>query len=190
MKVLVVYGSKYGSTREIAESIGAELQRHAHEVVVHAGGDAPAPDGHDAVVIGSGVYMGQWLPEASRYLDAHAGALARLPVWLFSSGPLGHDDPQPAGEPQQVAQLVAQVAAREHATFVGRLDRKVLRWPDKLIVRVVKAPNGDFRDWDAIRAWACSIAEALAEAGVAETATTEPPCAGAPTAAPASGGPR
>ena len=30
-----------------------------------------------------------------------------------------------------------------------------------MIVKAVKAPDGDFRDWDAIRAWADGIAAVL-----------------------------
>ena len=161
MKVLVVNESTYGSTREIAEAITEELRQSGHAALVSDAADAPAPDGYGAVVIGSGLYMGRWLPGATRYLEEHAGALRRLQVWLFSSGPLGHDDPQPSGESPHAAELAASVGAREHATFAGRLDRSRLRWAHRLIVGAMKAPVGDFRDWEMVRAWAGSIAVAL-----------------------------
>jgi hypothetical protein len=34
-----------------------------------------------------------------------------------------------------------------------------------MIVRALKAPTGDFRDWDSIEAWADSVAETLKEEG-------------------------
>ena len=184
MKVLVAHASKYGSTAEIAAAIGRELDRLGHHAEVRDVAGAPPPGAYDAAVLGSGVYMGAWLPAASRYVEAHAAALADLPVWLFSSGPLGFEDPQPAGEPQQVAELVAKTAARGHVTLTGRLERDGLRLMDKLIVRVVKAPAGDFRDWDAIRAWAGAIGEALADPAAATHASASR-VAAPPTAAPA-----
>ena len=188
MKVLVAYASKYGSTGEIAAAIGRELDRLGHHTEVCGVAGAPPPTTYDAAVLGSGVYMGSWLPAASRYLDAHAAALADMPVWLFSSGPLGFEDPQPAGEPQQVAQLIAKTAARGHVTLTGRLERDALRLMDRLIVRAVKAPAGDFRDWDAIRTWAGAIGEALADpaasrAAAAPSAAIASRAAAAPSAA-------
>jgi hypothetical protein len=41
------------------------------------------------------------------------------------------------------------------------LDTKTLNLAEKLIVKGVKAPVGDFRDWDAITSWASAIADAL-----------------------------
>jgi menaquinone-dependent protoporphyrinogen oxidase len=41
------------------------------------------------------------------------------------------------------------------------LDTNKLSFPEKLIVKGIKAPIGDFRDWEAITAWATGIAEAL-----------------------------
>ena len=184
MKVLVAYASKYGSTGEIAAAVGRELERLGHHAEVRDVAVAPPPNAYDAAVVGSGVYMGSWLSAASRYVDAHAAALADMPVWLFSSGPLGFEEPQPAGEPQQAAQLVAKTAARGHVTLTGRLERDALRLMDKLIVRAVKAPAGDFRDWDAIRAWAGAIGEALADPAAPRPASASR-VAATPTAAPA-----
>ena len=49
---------------------------------------------YDAAVLGSGVYLGHWLESACLLVDSHAEALSRIPVWLFSSGPIG-DLPMP-----------------------------------------------------------------------------------------------
>ena len=82
-------------------------------------------------------------------------------MWLFGVGPLGAENPQPAGDPEGAAKLVARVGARGYATFAGALDRSRLSFPDRLIARAVKAPDGDFRDWPAIRSWAEGVADAL-----------------------------
>lgn len=165
MKVLIVYASKYGSTGGVAEAIADAFRERGHEADLHEAASATAPDGHDAVVVGSGVYMGSWLKPAVTYLDTHAASLLVRPVWLFGVGPLGAENPQPAGEPQGTAELVERVGARSYQTFTGALDRGRLSLIDKMVARAVKAPDGDFRDWPAIRAWAHGVADAL-DAGV------------------------
>ena len=170
MKVLIVYASKYGSTGGVAEAIAAAIRERGHAAAVHEAASAPAPgDDHDAAVVGSGVYMGSWLKPASRYLESHAAALSERPVWLFGVGPLGAENPQPAGEPEQAGKLVESVGARAYVTLTGALDRSRLGLADRLIARAVKAPDGDFRDWAAIRTWAHGIADAL-DAGAAGAA--------------------
>jgi menaquinone-dependent protoporphyrinogen oxidase len=161
MKVLIVTASKYGSTVGVGAAIAETLRARGHHVDAHDPAAAPAPAGYDAVVVGSGVYMGSWLKPAATFLEAHAAALVERPVWLFGVGPLGAENPQPAGDPESAAKLVARVGARGYATFTGALDRGRLSLPDRLIARAVKAPDGDFRDWSAIRAWSEAVADAL-----------------------------
>jgi menaquinone-dependent protoporphyrinogen oxidase len=45
------------------------------------------------------------------------------------------------------------------------LDTKTLGLAEKLVVKGIKAPVGDFRDWDAITSWAAAIADALKKEG-------------------------
>ena len=126
--------------------------------------EAATVDGHDAVVLGSAVYAGHWLKPARELVDRQRDALAARPVWLFSSGPVG-DPPKPEEDPVDVAELVAATGARDHRVFAGRLLRKQLGFADKAIAVALRVPDGDFRDWDEIRAWAARIARALASVG-------------------------
>lgn len=162
MRILVAAASRHGSTREIAEAIADELRKDALEVDVRAAAEVVTVDGYEAVVLGSAVYVGDWLPEAREFVERHGERLAAMPVWLFSSGPLGAEDPQPRGDPQRIGDLIEAAGPREHRVFVGRLDRQALGFGERLVVKVVRAPEGDFRDWQAIRAWARAIGAALA----------------------------
>src|SRR5687767_14851595 len=97
MKVLIAVASKHGSTRDIAQAIGQELQATniAVEVLDLTKGDVKDVGSYQAVILGSAIYAGNWLPEAKQFAQKHREELSSLPVWLFSSGPLGADNPQP-----------------------------------------------------------------------------------------------
>jgi menaquinone-dependent protoporphyrinogen oxidase len=172
MKVLIVTASKYGSTVGVGAAIAETLRARGHHTDAHEAAAAPAPTEYDAVVVGSGVYMGSWLKAAATYLETHAAALAERPVWLFGVGPLGAENPQPAGDPEGATKLVALVGAQGYVTFTGALDRSRLGFADRLIARAVKAPDGDFRDWAAIRAWTEGVADVLETGALAGTSSS------------------
>lgn len=161
MKILVAYASRHGSTQEIAQALAQELRARGHSVAVRAVNEVGSIKGYVAAVIGSAVYMGSWLPEARSFVDENRETLAHIPVWLFSSGPLGTDDPRPAGDPAHLGELIRATQARGHRLFVGKLDRNSLGLGERLLAKAVRAPDGDFRDWDDVRTWAREIAMAL-----------------------------
>ncbi|MFN8533228.1 MAG: flavodoxin domain-containing protein [Dehalococcoidia bacterium] len=161
MKVLISAASRHGSTEEIAEAIGAELRRLGLDAEVRPIDEVGDLTGYDAAVIGSAVYLGRWQPAARQVIEREEAVLRGLPVWLFSSGPLGADDHASAAEPSDLAALLERSGARGHRVFVGKLDRDQLGLGERLVSAVVQAPEGDFRDWTAIRAWADEIAAAL-----------------------------
>lgn len=161
MNVLVAYASKHGATQGIAEAIAEQLRVRGLTVdAVPAASDTDLAAA-DAVVLGSAIYAGFWRDEAVDFAHAHKGVLAALPVWLFSSGPLGEDVEDEEKQPRQLEEIARDLQPNEHKMFFGALDRSKLGFGERMIVKAVKAPDGDFRDWDAIRAWADQIAAAL-----------------------------
>ena len=160
MNVLVVAASKHGSTREIAEMISERLRSHGLEVLSRNPADVADLDGVDAVVLGSAVYAGRWLAPARDLVQRLGAELAARRVWLFSSGPIG-EPLAPAGDAPEAAQMVAATGAVDHHTFAGRLDRSSLGFAERAIVRALKAPEGDFRDWLDVKGWADGIATEL-----------------------------
>lgn len=160
MKVLVTAASKHGSTMEIGLKI--------EEVLVRAGLEATLvlPDritdltGYDAVILGSAVYAGRWLAPAKQFVSRNLSGLLARPVWLFSSGPIGESG-KPAEEPAEVARIREATGAREHRLFSGRLAKRDLGIGEKAIFSLLRVPEGDFRSWTEIEAWATTIAAAL-----------------------------
>jgi menaquinone-dependent protoporphyrinogen oxidase len=160
MVVWVVVASKYGSAREVAEAIAEELA-DGRQVQLRDAAEVDSFSGADAVVLGSAIYAGHWLEPARRLIQERASELASRPAWLFSVGPLG-DPPEPedAG-PEGISEVMDATNARAHEVFAGKLDRSALSRVERLMVRALRAPEGDFRDWDAIRAWTRGVAAEL-----------------------------
>lgn len=181
--VLVVVASRHGGTRGIADRIAQALEVEGVHAAVVSPGAVKDVALADAVIVGSGVYMGNWLRDGITFLEGNTSALALRPVWLFSSGPLkgstaektgnvmedalGPADGPGSGGRKKVEALAAAIHAREHKIFYGAFDPSD---PPKAIserfVRLMPAfkgvlPPGDFREWDEIDAWARGIAGEL-----------------------------
>jgi len=170
MNILLAVATKHGATHGIADVIAEEM---AEAGVVAAVRNLEAVHdlaGYDAAILGSAIYMGHWMPAAHRFIDEHEAELKAMPVWLFSSGALGTDAPVPARPPVALDKMAERVGAREYRMFAGRLDNADLSMGERIVTRAVHAPEGDFRDWGAIRAWARVIASSLLV--VDETAMT------------------
>jgi menaquinone-dependent protoporphyrinogen oxidase len=164
--VLVAYATKYGATAEIAQMIGDVLRQSDLQAVVLPVEQVGDVMSYHAVVLGSAVYAGHWLKEAATFLEANEAALAIRPVWLFSSGPTGEGDPVERMHgwrfPEGLQPIADRIEPRDIAFFGGKIAFDNLRLGDKLIVKALRVQAGDFRNWNAIDAWANAIALVLA----------------------------
>ncbi len=159
MRVLVTWGSKRGGTEGIARAIAETLAARGHDVTAVRAEHAPGPDGFEAVVIGGALYANRWHRAARRYANRHAARLTRVPVWLFSSGPLDDSAARGAIAPtNQVAAIAERLGAREHVTFGGRLARHAKGFP---AAAMAKTRSGDWRDLPRVQVWANGVADAL-----------------------------
>jgi menaquinone-dependent protoporphyrinogen oxidase len=163
MRVLVTYASKHAATAGIAKALGTVLREesdHALDVDVFPVDEVAGVEDYDAVVVGSAVYMGRWMDTARGLVRRNQKALRCRPVWLFSSGPLG-EPAVPAQDAADGSDLAEKLGARAHRTFAGSLRRAELGRGERLAVRLVNAPEGDYRDWVDIRHWGEEIVDAL-----------------------------
>lgn len=169
MRVLVTVASRHGATARIADVVGERLADQGLEVRSLPAESVSSLDGYDAVVLGSAIYVGRWAKPARHLVERHAAALRSMPVWLFSSGPIG-EPLKPVLAVEDVAALVAATGARGHETFAGALSPEALSVPERALAKVLGAPAGDFRDWEAVTAWADSVALALLSEGNGDAA--------------------
>lgn len=149
MRLLAVVASKHGSTWELGEAMAEELRAAGHEVDLVAPADAPAPDGYDALLLGSATYMMRWMNALNDWLAEHGEAVARIPHAAFSVGLSGGH-----------AVLVDSLHPRTERTFAGKLDLEALSHVERSAV--AEGESADYRDVEAVRAWARTLPEVLA----------------------------
>ncbi|GCE25071.1 flavodoxin [Dictyobacter alpinus] len=161
MTILITYASKHGSTREIAERIAKTLLELGKQVETRSMDTVWDPEKYEALIIGSAIYYGSWLKVATEWVHRHQTILTTRPVWLFSSGPLGTEVKDDEPQPKEIAEFQKALKPRDQRIFFGALDHSRLSFAERIMLKAVRAPEGDFRDWAAIDAWVASIARDL-----------------------------
>lgn len=162
-RVLLAYGTRAGSTREIAEFIGGILSEQGFQVEIRSVNENIDPSAFDAVILGTPVRKFVVLPDAVHFLKRHAKALQPLPAAIFL---VGLSFKKGANTDRKMvnkwmASLSVHKAPILEGYFGGKLDYAkigpLFRWifsKDKS----GELAEGDFRDWDAIRAWTDKLA--------------------------------
>jgi menaquinone-dependent protoporphyrinogen oxidase len=162
-KILVAYASVCGSTGEVAATIGQELCAAGATTDVRLVKDVRDLSPYRAVVLGSAIRAGRWLPDAVKFVETHQARLSQMPVAYFVVCLTMKDDtPQ---NRQTVAAYLDPVRAKvkpvSEGLFAGVLDMRKLALIPRLIMQSMKSPEGDFRNWQVIRTWASELRPSL-----------------------------
>lgn len=162
-EVLVAYATKAGSTQGVAEAIADTLREYGIRADLHPVSAIKNLNTYRAAVIGSAIRGGSWLPEATAFVQTHRAALERMPLALFTVClTLQEDTPgNRAIVSAYLDPVRAVVTPQAEECFAGMHDPRKLSLPFRAILRAMKAPKGDFRDWDAIQTWASSLPPVL-----------------------------
>src|SRR5574338_671832 len=154
--MLMLYATRYGSTQEVAEVITAALREAGHHVDIQPMTEARALENYDAIILGAAIYKAKWNPEAHLFVSEHQDALRRLPVAIFTLGPLS---PSAAAKRNSRRQLDGELAnypwlkSVAVEIFAGKYDpsKPGLGFFERFL------PARDYRDWGAIHAWASTL---------------------------------
>lgn len=157
-RILLAYASATGTTVGVAQAIAQTLSGRGFGVDLRPIKEDPQVDGYQAVLVGSAVQFGNWLPEAIEYVKNHQEALERVPLGLFCVH-IRNTANDAQSRRNRLAYLdgvrtLVQPAAE--GFFPGRFDRQgaALLLPG-LLARFV--PTTDLRNWDKIRAWSQTV---------------------------------
>ena len=167
-RILVLFASSHGQTRDIAWAIERYLRRRGHSVdLMDIRQAAPDPAEYDLAVIGSRVELGRHARSIRRYIRCHRDALDAMPSAFFSvsmSAASGHD--------HTIGGLTAATGWRPggSACFAGALPYTRYNPLLRFIMKRISAKAGnttdttrdhDFTDWAAVRAFADRLADAV-----------------------------
>jgi menaquinone-dependent protoporphyrinogen oxidase len=156
--ILVAYGTKHGSTRDVANAVGETLQELGLDVDTRPAARVDDLSAYAGVVLGGAIYMGRWHPDAVAFLEQHRHTLATIPLAVFGMGPrtMGvHDAEEARAQVVKALGKVPDINPYAVAIFGGVIDPDALRFPFS------RLPASDARDWDAIRDWATEVAGAF-----------------------------
>ena len=162
-RILIAYATKKGSTAEIAQAIGRELQNGGHIADVMEMGTVTSLEGYEAVVIGAPMYLGKMI-DTVKFVARLRDGLMKLPVagFIVSLAPVAKDPIHMTNSQKALHASLDPLNAVAETVFAGSLDLEKLSWFQRWMTKSVKSPVGDFRDWTAIAAWARELPEKLA----------------------------
>jgi menaquinone-dependent protoporphyrinogen oxidase len=149
--ILVVYATKHGSTRQVADAVATVLRAGGGSVDVRPAREVREPiDRYSLVVIGAPLYSTRWHPDAHRFLERHRTELERVPVAVFGMGPRTDNNESWRRSRTQLHRALSRRAWLTPATVAvfGGVDPAD---------SPAKRPPRDLRDWAAIRSWARAL---------------------------------
>lgn len=169
-KVLVAYASFCGSTGGVAEAIGQVLCDHGSSVEVLLVKNVKELSRYDAAVIGSAVRSSSWWPEAIEFVKMNQKILSHMPVAYFLTCLALYKNTEASrraarGYMEPVLKAVPKVQPLDMGLFAGALDYDKMNLIYGMVMKSKMkkkgVPEGDFRDWNAIRSWSKGLCSAF-----------------------------
>ena len=165
-RILVTYASRTGFAGEVADTIAKALCEAGAAADVRLAKDVKDLTPYRAAVVGSAIYMGRWMGDATRFVEKNAAALGQMPVAYFNVCLTMKDDTEEnratvAAYVDPLRQAVPGVKPVDVGLFAGGLRPKKLPWLYRFIITRMGEAEGDHRDEGAIHAWASGLLPAL-----------------------------
>ena len=165
-RILIAYASRCGSTSEVAEAIGQTLCETGVSTDVRLVGNADVLSPYGAVILGSAIRAGKWLSEAVTFVEKHQESLSRIPVAYFVVCMAMKENSIETRRRARafldpLYELAPRVKPVGTGLFAGATDFNKLSFINRSILKAKGIPEGDFRNWEAIRKWAVNVRPAL-----------------------------
>jgi menaquinone-dependent protoporphyrinogen oxidase len=158
-KVLVAYATRAGSTAGVAKRVAEVLNRNGFAAqatdIKEAGDTVP----YDAVVLGSSIRAGKLMPEVLSFIEKNRADLTAKPLAAFvvCLTMKERDDKSRAVASAYLNPVHMHVTPLSEGLFAGAYDPGKLGFIERTVMKMIKAPSGDFRNWDEIETWAGSL---------------------------------
>ncbi|MFX0095887.1 MAG: flavodoxin domain-containing protein [Candidatus Hodarchaeota archaeon] len=170
-KVLIGYGSRFGSTEEISIKFKQTLEERGFSVDLVNLRSKNKPDIHDysGVLIGSGIRLTRWTNEAKNFLKTNIEAInnKRILVGIFlSSGEASDPEKRPEAVERYLERVFRELGLNlgDHivydafggvfdlskSTKLNWINRKMLRMVAEEDPHIVLNERRDMRDWDQV----------------------------------------
>jgi menaquinone-dependent protoporphyrinogen oxidase len=162
-KILVAYASRAGSTAGIAEAIGKVLREGGMQVDVCPMKEVKTLTEYRGVVAGSAIHGSKWLPDGFSFLKKYRTELSEKRLALFAvCMAMGMDEKYHEGTKEFLASVRGLGNPMSEKVVAGAVDiQKLPSFSERLIVRMIVGSGmwkvGDYRDWQAVKAWAESL---------------------------------
>jgi len=128
---------------------------------------------YQAVIVGSAIRRGNWLPEATAFVKNNQDKLSRLPIAYFLVCLTMRDD-TPENRDRVLAYLdpvrkeVPRVRPAAVGLFPGVLDFSKLSFVNQSVFKAKGVSEGDYRNLAAEKGWASNVGHALVGAQIRE----------------------
>ena len=158
-KILVAYATKCGSTAEISTAITESLCAGGLSAELKRASSVKSIEGYQGVVLGTAIYMGSPLKEATDFIEKFVSQMADTPFAIFDVC-LTMKEATPENEKialdylKSISDVISPIKS---GAFSGRIDLATL---PPLYRMFAQADNegtlaeGDYRDWNVISTWA------------------------------------
>ena len=170
-RVLLIYSTTDGHTREICERLQVVVEQQGHELMLISIEDADSVDiaEFDKVVLGASIRYGKHAKSVYQFVDSKRSLLEARPNAFFSVNVVARkpEKNQPATNPY-LQKFLRQITwqPNELAVFAGKIDYPRYSFWDRQIIRLImwitKGPTDpqavvDFTDWDQVEAFGRQI---------------------------------
>jgi menaquinone-dependent protoporphyrinogen oxidase len=165
-KVLITYASKAGSTANVAERIARKLEEKNLNVDLQPVNEVSGIESYSTVVLGSAIRAGSLLPEAKSFLYKQQAQLQQKHFSVFVVCLTLQNDTEDNRKTVSayLDPVRSQIKPNKEGLFAGVMNASRLGFLARMMMKAMKAPDGDYRSWEAIDAWAEELSREITTA--------------------------